>query len=205
MTLEVTGPRAKQFVDLLNRYSGLKLVFQDGPVVWSINGLIDPFESSTLQDLVFEILHSTRVVEVTAFGGRPAMAGLYLDTFGPVRAVQRPRRSVYVRDFDELEKLSPTLARAMMGHVLMEYFGAARPPGEAPSSNYKLNHVPAIRTEAQIVSDLTGRPIWEGKTRPWEAVYGTVAVRSYGPDLKYQLVFDAGFTQVQKVIPPKGL
>src|SRR5205823_5657845 len=80
---------------------------------------------------------SPNVVEIVAFGGnRDPSVGFWIDNFSAVPAFQVPRRSVFVGDFNILEKLSPDFAKAMMGHVLREYFGASRPPGIAPSQMY---------------------------------------------------------------------
>jgi hypothetical protein len=192
MTLQVTGPRAQRFVDVLSDYTGMTLNLADSVVSADEDEVVDPFESETLQYLVNEIIDSDNVVEIHAFGGRPA-AGFFADSFLAAPAVQRPRRSVYLNDVLDVEKMSPTLARAIMGHILREYFGASRPPGHAPSANYIANHIPAIRTEAQIASDIEERPIWTGGHRPWEQMYGHINVRSYGPTMKYQLFFSPGW------------
>jgi hypothetical protein len=41
------------------------------------------------------------------------------------------------------------------------------------------------------MGDLRGLPIWTGKVRPWEADYGNINVRSYGPGMKMQVFFDS--------------
>jgi len=204
MVFRVLGPRAQQFVDHLSRYCGLTLVLANNTVTVSRDTLINPAESETLQNLVYEIIGSPNVVEIAAFGGRPAGMGFTLDRFFANPGFQRPRRSVYVADFDDMENLSPTMARGGMGHVLREYFGAARPPGQNPGLAFALYHVPAIRTEAEIVSDLTGRPIWTGNNRPWEQTVGNTMVRSYGPGLRFQLVFSPG-GELTRIIAPPGI
>lgn len=190
MTLNVRGPRAREFVDKLSEYCGLTLLLTGQAVTFSPMGLIDPFESRTLRNLVWDILRSPNVVQVVAFGGnRDPAAGFFFDNFHAVPGYQVPRRSVFVGDILAVERHSTVLARAFMGHVLQEYFGAARPPGQRPGSAFAVYHVPAILTEARIASDLLGRPIWTGSVRPWEATYGNINVRSYGPGMKFQLVF----------------
>lgn len=192
MSLSVRGPRAQPFVDLLSTYCGLSLRLVGGTVSVNPDGLINPYVSETLQDLVQEILISPNAVEIVAFGGnRDPAVGFWVDNFSAVPAFQVPRRSVFVGDFNILEKLSPDFARAIMGHVLREYFGASRLAGTPPSQLYADNHVAAMRTEAQIMGDLKGRPIWTGHTRPWEAMYGNINVRSYGPGMKIQVFFAA--------------
>jgi hypothetical protein len=116
------------------------------------------FESQTLQDLGSEILHSPNDVEVVAFGSVPAV-GFFVDAFFANPAFHRPRRSVYVADLEAVQRMSPTLARALMGHVPREDFGASRLPGERPGSAYSHYHIPAILTEAQIAGDLLSRPV----------------------------------------------
>jgi len=175
MSLRVRGPRAQRFVDLLGRYTGLTLVLDHEMVSIDRNSLLIPSESQTLQDLVEEIVHSPNVVEVVAFGGVPDPM-LNIDTFLAMPEFHRPRRSVYVADLEEIERMSPILARGLMGHILREYYGASRPPGQQPSEAYADNHVAAMRTEAQIVGDLLDRPIWTGHVRPWEHTYGTINV-----------------------------
>jgi hypothetical protein len=193
MTLQVSGPRAQRFVDLLSDYSGLTLTLSGGDVAFSKDGLIDPFVSETLQTLVNDILASPNVVEVHAFGGNPSPAtGFFGDSFRGSVAFQRPRRSVFVDDILNVEKLSPTMAKALIGHILREYFGAARPPGRAPGTAFAVYHVPAILTEAHVAGDLENRPVFTGNVRPWEATYGHINVREYGPTMKYQLFFSAG-------------
>jgi len=200
MSLRVRGPRAQQFVDLVSTYCGLSLTLVGETVSVNPDGLINPYVSETLQDLVGEILNSPNAVEIVAFGGnRDPSVGFWIDNFSAVPAFQVPRRSVFVGDFNILENLSPDFARAMMGHVLREYFGASRPPGIAPSQMYADNHVAGIRTEAQIMGDLKGLPIWTGHTRPWEADFGNINVRSYGPGMKMQVFFDSnGFVAAVK-------
>jgi hypothetical protein len=118
--------------------------------------------------------------------------GFLVDSFLGDPAIHLPRRSVFVADLEDIDRMSPTLARAIMGHVLREYFGASRPPGQQPGSAIKVYHVPAILTEAQIAGDLLNRPVWTGHTRPWEDWYGNIMVRSYGPSMKFQLFFNGG-------------
>ena len=72
-----------------------------------------------------------------------------MDAFFANPGFQRPRRSVYVADRGEIERRSPILARAMMGHVLREYFGASRLSGEQPSNAFADDHVEAIRTSVR--------------------------------------------------------
>jgi hypothetical protein len=172
----------------------LSLVLTGEAVSINPDGLINPFESETLQDLVSDILRSPNDVEVVAFGGVPAV-GFFVDAFFANPAFQRPRRSVYVADLEDIERMSATLARALMGHVLREYFGASRPPGQQPGNAFANYHVPAILTEAQIAGDLLNRPVWTGHTRPWEAMFGNINVRSYGPTMKFQLFFNGGRLQ----------
>src|SRR5262249_9387319 len=156
-----------------------------------------------LQNLVFEIVGSPNVVRIAAFSTAP-INGFFGDWFHANPAVQRLRRSVFVEDVARAAQLSPIMGRAIMSHILQEHFGAARAAGQAPGAAFANYHVPAIHTEAQVASDLTGRPIWTGTTRPWEHTYGNVNVRSYGPGLKFQLVMNAG-GGLARVIQPQGL
>jgi hypothetical protein len=206
MTLQVRGPRAQVFVDLLAEFSGLTLLLVNDNVQVSANGLINPFESETLRRLVFEVIRSPNLVEINAFGGQPAGLADSADFFFAQSGVQRPRRSVYVRSLQTRRRLSPTYARAVMGHILREYFGASRPPGQNPGRAFLHFHIPGIQTEAEIVRDLTGREIWAPgmrSVRPWESRFGNTNVRSYGPDLKFQLVFRGG--RLVRIIEPQGL
>ena len=50
MTLQVYGPWAQQFVDLLAKFTGLRLVLNGEAVTVSPDTLLNPFESETLQD-----------------------------------------------------------------------------------------------------------------------------------------------------------
>jgi hypothetical protein len=203
MTLQVYGPRAQQFVDLLAEFTGLTLVLTGEAVTRSPNTLINPYESSTLQNLVSDIVSGAPAVRLAAFSTAPTDT-FSVDWFFANPGIHYPRRSVFVSDIQLVAGMSPILARGAMGHVLREYFGAARPPGQAPASDFANYHVPAILTEAQIVSDLTGRPIWTGNTRPWEHTYGNIMVRSYGPSLKFQLVMSAA-GELTGVIQPAGI
>lgn len=204
MTLQVYGPRAQQFVGLLAEYSGLSLQLGGNETVTvSANGLIDPFESETLQTLTWDTMRSPNVVRIAAFSSAP-IRGFFADWFHANPGVRRPRRSVFVDDITRVAGMSPILARAVMGHILREYFGAARPPGERPGRAFSHFHIPAIRTEAQIASDLTRRPIWTGNRRPWESSFGRTNVRSYGPNLKFQLVL-GGLGRLVRVIEPDGI
>jgi len=204
MTLQVYGPRARQFVDLLTEYSGLTLVLGGNETVSvSSSGLINPFESETLQNLTWNVIRSANLVRMAAFSSAPVQ-GFFADWFHANPAQQRPRRSIFVSDIERVAGLSSVLVRCVMGHILQEYFGAARPPGERPGGAFSHYHVPAIRAEAEIASDLTGRPIWTGGRRPWESSFGSVNVRSYGPDLKFQLVL-GGRGQLVRVIEPEGV
>ncbi len=94
-----------------------------------------------------------------------------------------------MRDLTDVEALSPVLARAFMGHIMREHFGAARPPGQQPGRAFAAYHVPAIRTEAEVASDLTGLPIYAPPARPWETGSANSMLRAYGPNLRYRLRF----------------
>jgi len=191
MSLRVRGPRAQQFVELLSRYCGLSLRLVGESVSKNPDGLINPNVSDTLQDLVEEVLYSPNLVEIVAFGGNREPAVFWLDSYDGSPAFQLPARSVFVGDFNILETFLPDFARAMMGHVLREYLGAARPPGTPASRMFDDYHDAAMRTEAQVMGDLRGLPIWTGNVRPWEANYGNINVRSYGPGMKIQMFLDA--------------
>ena len=203
MTLQVYGPRSQQFVDLLAQFTGLKLVRAGDVVSVSPESLLDPFESETLRDLAADIDRSPLVVRIAAFSTSP-IGGFFGDWFSANPGIHYPRRSVFVSDIERAAGMSAISGRAIMGHILREYFGAARPPGQTPGAGYANYHVPAILTEAQVASDLTGRPIWTGATRPWAHTYGTVMVRSYGPSLKFQWVL-SGAGELIRVIEPTGL
>jgi hypothetical protein len=203
MTFQVYGPRAQQFVDLLSQFTGLRLTLTGETVAVSRDTLLNPFESETLQNLVFDIVGSPNVVRIAAFSTAP-INGFFGDWFHANPGVQRPRRSVFVDDVARAAGFSSIMGRAIMGHILQEYFGAARPPGQQPGAAFANYHVPAIHTEAEIASELTGRPIWVGTTRPWEHTYGNINVRSYGPGLKFQLVMTAAGS-LSGVIEPQGI
>jgi len=203
MTLQIYGPRAQEFVDLLAQFTGLRLVRTGEAVTVSRDTLLNPSESETLQDLVFDIVSGTTVVRIAAFSTTPG--GFFSgDWFFPHPGPNYPRRSVFVSDVARAAGMSPILGRAIMGHILREYFGAARPPGQLPGAAFANYHVPAILTEAQIASDLTGHPIWTGTTRPWEHTYRNINVRSYGPGLKFQLVMSAA-GELMRVIQQTGI
>ena len=203
MTLQVYGPRAQEFVDLLAQFTGLRLVRTGEAVTVSPDTLLNPDESETLQDLVFDIVSSPSFVRIAAFSTTPG-GGFSGDWFFPNPGINYPRRSVFVSDVALAASMSRVLGRAIMGHILREYFGASRLPGQQPGTDFANYHVPAIGTEAQVASDLTGHPIWTGTTRPWEHTYGNINVRSYGPGLKFQLVTSAT-GQLVRVIQPPGI
>lgn len=203
MTFQVYGPRAQQFVDLLSQFTGLRLTRTGETVEVSRDTLLNPYESETLQDLVFEIVGSPRVLRLAAFSTAP-INGFFGDWFHANPGLHRPQRSVFVEDIARAAQFSAIMGRTIMGHILQEYFGAARPPGQQAGAAFAHYHVPAIHTEAQIASDLTGRPIWTGATRPWEHTYGNINVRSYGPGLKFQLVMGTG-GGLARVIEPQGI
>lgn len=219
MTLQVKGPRAQAFVELLSSYSGLPLLLVSDTVSVAASAPIDPYESPTLQKLVIDCIRSGNVVEVNAFGGWPAdIKRQTVDHFHAVPGIKRPRRSVYLQGFAELEKWSLIYAKATMGHILQEYLGAARPPGEQPGKAFDHYHIPAIAAEAQIVGELTGRHVWtkgDRTVRPWEATkdaweggMGTGDeldnIRSYGPDLIFHEIW-GGDGRLKRIILPKGL
>ena len=219
MTLQVKGPRAQAFVALLSTYSGLPLLLAAGTVSVATAAPINPYESATLQKLVIDCIRSDKLVEVNAFGGWPAdIKQQVVDHFKPQPGLQRPRRSVYLKGFEELEKWSPVLARATMGHILQEYLGAARPPGQAPGQAFKHYHGFAVAAEAQIAAELTGRRVWNNgdKTKhPWETSKdsweGGIGVgdeidniRSFGPELIFHEIW-SGDGKLKRVILPKGL
>jgi hypothetical protein len=215
MTLKILGPRAHELVKVLSDFSGLPLKMAGDEVSFARDGIIDPFESKTLQELIGESIHAKDVVTITAFGGdRSAVVGGHTrnitwgDSFRPSAAFHVPRRSVFVEDFRQINQLCPLAARILIGHVLKEYLGAARPAGVAPGKAYKNYHEPAIVTEAQIAHDLTGRVTWSGSHKPWEQSIhltdGSINVRSYGPSLKFQFHFDKSHS-LKSVKAPAGL
>jgi hypothetical protein len=219
VTLQVKGPRAQEFVELLSTYSGLPLLLVADTVSVATSAPISPYESATLRKLVFDCIRSDRLVEVNAFGGWPAgIKRQVVDHFHAQPGLRRPRRSVYLKGFEELEKWSPVLAKATMGHILQEYLGAARPAGTQPGRAFDHYHVPAIAAEAQIAADLTGRRIWtsnDATKRPWEKSKDSWEgglgvgdeidnVRSFGPDLIFHEIW-SGDGKLKKVILPKGL
>src|SRR5262245_45112177 len=106
MTLQVYGPRTRQFVDLLSEFTGLRLTLTGEAVAVSRDTLLNPFESETLQNLVFEIVGSPNVVRIAAFSTAP-INGFFGDWFRANPGVQRPRRSVFVEDIAQAAKLSP--------------------------------------------------------------------------------------------------
>jgi hypothetical protein len=52
MTLQVVGPRALELVNMMSEFSGMSLYSTGDDVHVSTDGLIDPFESRTLQTLI---------------------------------------------------------------------------------------------------------------------------------------------------------
>jgi len=219
VTLQVKGPRAQEFVELLSAYSGLPLLLVADNVSLAAAAPINPYESATLQNLVIDCIRSDKLVEVNAFGGWPAgIRRQVVDHFNARPDLHRPRRTVYLQGFAELEKWSLVYAKATMGHILQEYLGAARPAGQQPGRAFKHYHVPAIAAEAQIAAELTGRRIWTGgdrTKRPWEqdkdSWEGGMGsgdeidnVRSFGPDLIFHEIW-SGDGKLKKVILPKGL
>src|SRR5262245_503549 len=107
MTLQVYGPRAQQFVDLLAEFTGLRLRLNGEAVTVSQDTLLNPFESETLQDLLFEIVASPNVVRIAAFSTAPG-GGFFGDWFYANPDVHRPRRSVFVGDLERANRLSST-------------------------------------------------------------------------------------------------
>lgn len=203
LTLRVRGPRAYEFWKLLKDFSGAPLIMAGGGEIrWSMDGTIDPFESKTLQMLISDIIKSANVVQITAFGGHQE-SGTWGDSFFGNPGL-RPRRSVFVEDFREVEKSSSVGARILVAHVLKEYLAGARPAGTTPGRAFSNYHADALRTEAEIARDLTGRAIWAGGHRPWEHTFGNTNVRSYGPSLKFQFTFDSAWN-VRNVKEPPGL
>ena len=215
MTLKITGPRAHELVKVLSDFSGLPLSMTGDEVSFARGGIIDPFESKTLQGLIGESNNTKNVVAITAFGGDRSVTVsghrinfTWGDHFRPSAAHHIPRRSVFVEDFRQINQFSPLAARILIGHVLKEYLGAARPEGVAPGKAYKNYHEPAIVTEAQIAHDLSGRVTWSGSHKPWEqSVHltdGYINIRSYGPSLKFQFHFDKT-NSLKSVKAPFGL
>ncbi|HEV7238805.1 MAG TPA: RHS repeat-associated core domain-containing protein [Thermoanaerobaculia bacterium] len=208
-SLEVDGPRAREFVDLLARLSGLRLHRPGGSKVEvDPNGLVDPFVSPTLQRLVREVIDGPDRVRVTAFESFP---NGFVDSFEA--APHLPAGSVLMRDFATLDRVAPELTSGLLGHVLEEYRTAAilgtPRGGSASDAQFNRAHVPALQTEARIVSDLTGRRIWgapgDRTKRAWERRVGNINMRSYGPDLKYQMIFNIAPIRLRTVIRPRGL
>jgi hypothetical protein len=129
MTLQVYGPRAQEFVDLLAQFTGLRLVRTGEVVTVSRDTLLNPYESETLQDLVFDIVSGPAVVRIAAFSTTPGV-GFSGDWFFPNPGLNYPRRSIFVSDVALAAGMSPILGRAIMGHYPAGIFrcGAAAWP-----------------------------------------------------------------------------
>jgi hypothetical protein len=215
MALKITGPRAHELVKVMADFSGLPLILKGDEVSVAQSGIINPFESKTLQALVWDSIKSKNVVAITAFGGdRSVTSGGHThnvtwgDSFRASSAHHLPARSIFVEDFRQIGQMSRLAGRILLGHVLKEYLAASRPAGVAPGKAFKNYHEPAIVTEAQIAHDLTGRVTWSGTHKPWEqslhSTDGLINVRSYGPSLKFQFHFDKS-NSLKSVRAPSGL
>ena len=203
---EATGPRAQEFVDMVSRYSGLSLQLDKdtGKITENPDGLINPNASPTLQNLVESVINDPdKVVRITAMGKSSPNA--FIDTFFRNDG-ENPARTVQMLDFRETEKVSPTLAKAFFGHVLAEYYGAARPRGQAQITeltpeNKKLQnpfHKLGKQVEAQIASELTGKPLGPSKTLK-DRFRDNRYSGSYGPELKFVYRFQPGTMNTQAI------
>lgn len=184
--LTVIGPRADRFIELLERHSGLHLNFigQLVQVDRTLPG--NPFCSQTLQAVVQDLIGDVAQVEITARGD---IGPGFIDAFDAPAALQVRSRTVFVRDLETLERLAPELAAAMMAHFLAEYFHAA---SRGTPRQFANAHVAGLIAEAQVIRDLTGRPIFEGNQRPWDSEIdrangGVVLERRYGPGNVYRI------------------
>ncbi|MBI4600495.1 MAG: VCBS repeat-containing protein [Planctomycetes bacterium] len=207
LEFEAAGPRAREFLDMVSRHSGLDLELdEEGRVTLDPDGLMDPTASPTLQNLVLDAIHSDdKLVRITAFG-KADHPTFFIDTFRGNVGIN-PARSVHMLDFREVEAASPTLAKVFLGHVLAEYLHAARPRGLAPIQTDRAEdraHKHALRVEAQIASELTGRPLGpSGKreVRPGIDVFEG----SYGSDLRFQIRFHPGTRSIRSISTSEAL
>ena len=124
MPLDIRGPRADVFVQLLSRHCGLDLVrdANTDQVTVSRDGLINPFVAGSLQDLVWRMTGQAETVTITAKGEVP---GGIVDAFGGSAGAQIARRSVFLPDLLTIERLDPQFCTAMIAHFLAEYDHAA--------------------------------------------------------------------------------
>ena len=189
MPLHIRGPRADVFVQLLSRHCGLNLTrdANSDQVTVSRDTLINPYVASSLQDLVWRMTDQAETVTITARGDVP---GGIVDSFRGAAGAQIARRSVFVPDLLTIERLDPQFCAAMLAHFLAEYDHAAinRAPNQFADA-----HVAGLRAEAEVIHELTGRPIFRGASRPWERATalgnGRIrAERRYGPGNVYVLL-----------------
>jgi hypothetical protein len=181
--LTVGGPAAARFITLLGRHSGLQLR-QNGQTV-EVDARLpgNPYCSPTLQTLVQNIITGAHV-RVTARGDVP---GGIVDSFFGIPEHHVRSRTVFVRDLETLERLASELAAAFMAHFLAEYFHAA---ARGTPRQFADAHVAGLVAEAQVIRDLTGRPIFTNGRRPWDRAVPLgggrlVAERRYGPGNVY--------------------
>jgi hypothetical protein len=189
MPLHIRGPRADLFVQLLSRHCGLELVrdANTDQVTVSRDGLINPFVAGSLRDLVWRMTGPGQTVTITARGDVP---GGIVDSFRGSAGAQIARRSVFLPDLLTVERLDPQFCAAMLAHFLAEYDHAAvhQTPNQFADA-----HVAGLRAEAEVIHELTGRPIFRGASRPWERTTtlasGRIrAERRYGPGNVYVLL-----------------
>ena len=189
MPLHIRGPRADPFVRLLGRHAGFDLVREPDTDRITIHrdGLINPFVAPSLQELVGRMITQVEAVTITARGDMP---GGIVDSFRGVAGAQIARRSVFLPDLLTIERLDPQFCAAMIAHFLAEYDHSAvrRAPNQFADA-----HVAGLRAEAEVIHELTGRPVFRGASRPWERATtlgnGRIrAERRYGPGNVYILL-----------------
>lgn len=196
MVLHIGGPRADRFVELLEEFSGWDLDRDaaSGRLSFARNGLIGPFVSPTLQQLVGRMINDAVTISIRA---RADVRGGVVDSFfatppGDVRQVGR--RSVFVNDLITVRQLDPNLCAALIAHFLAEYFDAAQ---RGTPNQFADAHVAGLRAEADVIHDLTGRPVFHGATRPWDQTIAAAggrlrSERHYGPGNIYYILLGNG-------------
>lgn len=203
--LTLVGPAVDRYVAALSRYSGLPLTVTANPVAVAATHadrrggrLVEiaaspvppnPFCSQTLQELVREVVRADGPnVHIRAVHDAP---NLWIDAFD--RPDGTPVRTVSVLDIDTLAlSAAPELAPAMIAHVLGEYLHAAG--SRRLFFQFRRAHANGLVAEAQVIRDLTGRPIFEGRrrTRDRGSPESGRFLIMYGPGNHYLILIGPG-------------
>lgn len=192
MGLRIRGPLAGQFVEILSEFCGYELDADDQGNISIGDGLINPFVSDTLRNLVVDMIQQAADVVVTARGD---VNGGVIDSFFRIGGNRRvPPRTVFVNDIVTLRRLDPQFCAAMIAHFLAEYSHAAQ---RNTPRQFADAHNAGLQAEAAVIRDLTGRPMFQGNARAWGRTTALGngrlrAVRRYGPGNSYTMLLGPG-------------